>query len=117
MTYTYSDMEAMEISNWFCLGNYTSYNSTDADGNNQFVFDGDDSMIMERYNPATGQWEAIDLFGAGTSEAPASTTGLVEKITDTYEINGSSQPLNDDDGFHAECAGRFQTPDADQYAG
>lgn len=105
MTYTYSDMEAMEISNWFCLGNYTSYNSTDADGNNQFVFDGDDSMIMERYNPATGQWEAIDLFGAGTSEAPASTTGLVEKITDTYEINGSSQPLNDDDGFHAECAG------------
>lgn len=105
MEYHYSDMEAMEIPNWFCLGDYTTFQTPDADGNNQFVFNGDDSMIMERYNPATGQWEAIDLFGAGTSEAPASTSGLVEKITDTYDINGSSQPLNDGDGFHAECAG------------
>lgn len=103
--YHYSDMEAMEIPNWFCLGDYTTFQTPDADGNNQFVFNGDDSMIMERYNPATGQWEAIDLFGAGTSEAPASTSGLVEKITDTYDINGSSQPLNDGDGFHAECEG------------
>lgn len=105
MTYTYSDMEAMEIPNWFCLGNHTTYNVIDADGNNQFIFNGDDSMILERYNPATGQWEAIDIFGAGTSAAPASTAGLVEKITTNYEINGSVQPLNDDPGFHAECEG------------
>ncbi len=105
MTYTYSDMEATEIPNWFCLGNHTTYNVIDADGNNQFIFNGDDSMILERYNPATGQWEAIDIFGAGTSAAPASTAGLVEKITTNYEINGSVQPLNDDPGFHAECEG------------
>ncbi len=105
MNYHYSDMEAMEIPNWFCLGGYTGYNEKDADGNNQFVFNGDDSMILERYNPATGQWEAIDLFGAGTSSAPASTEGLVENISTTYEINGISQRLNDGNGFHAECEG------------
>lgn len=105
MEYKYSDMEAMEIPNWFCLGDYTTYQVTDADGNNQFVFNGDDSMILERYNPATGQWEAIDLFGAGTSEAPADTEGLVENIDTEYEINGKMQELNDGNGFHAECEG------------
>ncbi len=105
MEYHYSDMEAMEIPNWFCLGDYTTYQVTDADGNNQFVFNGDDSMIMERYNPATGQWEAIDLFGAGTSADPADTEGLVENISTEYEINGKMQALNDGNGFHAECEG------------
>ena len=105
MKYSYSDMEAGEIPDWFCLGSYTTYNTTDADGNNQFIFNGDDSMILERYDEATGTWVAIDLFGAGTSEAPASTTGLVEQITDEYEINGETQALNDGTGFHAECAG------------
>lgn len=105
MEYKYSDMEAMEIPNWFCLGDYTTYQVTDADGNNQFVFNGDDSMILERYNPATGQWEAIDLFGAGTSEAPADTEGLVENIDTEYEINGKMQELNDGNGFHSECEG------------
>ena len=105
MTYHYSDMEAGEIPNWFCLGSYTDYNTKDADGNNQFIFNGDDSMILERYDEATGTWVAIDLFGAGTSEAPASTEGLVEQITDEYEINGVTQALNDGAGFHAECAG------------
>lgn len=103
MEYHYSDMEAMEIPNWFCLGDYTTFQTPDADGNNQFVFNGDDSMIMERYNPATGQWEAIDLFGAGTSEYPADTDGLVEKIETKYIINGVSQELNDGTGFHELC--------------
>lgn len=106
MEYKYSDMEAMEIPNWFCLGDYTTYQTTDADGNNQFVFNGDDSMILERYNPATGQWEAIDLFGAGTSAEPASKEGLVENIDTEYVINGVSQKLNDGNGFHAECEGK-----------
>lgn len=105
MEYIYADMEAMEIPNWFCLGDYTTYQVTDADGNNQFVFNGDDSMILERYNPATRQWELIDVFGAGTSEAPADTEGLVENIDTKYEINGVLQELNDGNGFHAECAG------------
>ena len=105
MTYHYSEMEAMEIPNWFCLGDHDEYDHLDADGNNQFVFNGDDSMILERYNPVTGKWEAIDLFGAGTSEAPASTEGLVENITTEYLINGTMQKLNDGKGFHAECAG------------
>jgi uncharacterized repeat protein (TIGR02543 family) len=103
MEYHYSDMEAMEIPNWFCLGDYTTFQTPDADGNNQFVFNGDDSMIMERYNPATGQWEAIDLFGAGTSADPADTDGLVEKIETKYIINGVSQELNDGTGFHELC--------------
>lgn len=105
MTYHYSEMEAMEIPNWFCLGDYDEYDHLDADGNNQFVFNGDDSMILERYNPVTGKWEAIDLFGAGTSEAPASTEGLVENIATQYLINGTMQRLNDGKGFHAECTG------------
>ncbi|MBQ2540118.1 MAG: endonuclease [Paludibacteraceae bacterium] len=105
MTYHYSDMEAMEIPNWFCLGSYTTYNTTDADGNNQFVFNGDDSMIMERYDETTGRWNPIDLFGAGTSADPASTEGLVDNISTEYEINGVMQALNDGNGFHAECAG------------
>lgn len=103
MTYHYSDLEAGEVPNWFCLGNFTTYNKTDADGNNQFVFSGDKSLIMERYDESTGTWVAIDLFGAGTSEAPASTTGLVEQITTEYVIDGVEQVLNDGLGFHATC--------------
>ncbi|MBR4564588.1 MAG: M6 family metalloprotease domain-containing protein [Paludibacteraceae bacterium] len=107
MTYHYSDLEAAEVPNWFCLGDYTTYNVKDADGNNQFVFNGDDSMILERYNPSTGKWEAIDIFGAGTPEAPADITGLVEKIETKYIINGTSQALNDGTGFHAVCEGNL----------
>ena len=107
MTYHYSDLEAAEVPNWFCLGDYTTYNKKDADGNNQFVFNGDDSMILERYNPSTGKWEAIDIFGAGTPEAPADITGLVEKIETKYTINGTSQALNDGTGFHAVCEGNL----------
>ena len=105
MTYHYSDLEVGEVPNWYCLGDYTTYNKKDADDNNQFIFNGDDSMIMERYDESTGTWVAIDLFGAGTSEAPASTEGLVEQITTEYEINGETQALNDGTGFHAECEG------------
>ena len=108
--YKYADMKNENIPNWYCLGDNVSYNTKDADGNNQFIFNGDDSMILERYNSETGQWEAIDVLGAGTSSAPYSVTTLkserkIKQCTDKYYINGKSQALNDAIGFYAKCDG------------
>ena len=109
-SYNYTDMQNDNIPNWYCLGGKSTYNTLDADGNNQFIFNGDDSMILERYNTETGQWEAIDLLGAGTSSAPYSvdalkTAGEIKKVSTKYTINGSEQALNDDYGFYAKCDG------------
>lgn len=110
-SYNYDDMKNDNIPNWYCLGDKKTYNTEDGDGNNQFIFNGDDSMILERYNSETGQWEAIDLFGAGTSSAPYSVAALkeadqIKKVTTSYLINGHTQALNDDYGFYAQCAGK-----------
>lgn len=110
-SYNYDDMKNDNIPNWYCLGDKKTYNTVDGDGNNQFIFNGDDSMILERYNSETGQWEAIDLFGAGTSSAPYSVAALkeadqIKKVTTSYLINGHTQALNDDYGFYAQCAGK-----------
>jgi len=114
--YDYSNMEANEIPNWYCIGRYDIYGYSepnllpDADGNNQFIFNGDDSMILERYNEVTTSWDVIDLFGAGTASAPASvadlkTAGYIKTVNTEYNINGTNQKLNDDDGFYAVCDG------------
>ena len=106
--YHYSDMANDNIPNWYCLGDKKTYNTVDADGNNQFIFDGDDSIILERdvSTTSTPDWRLIDIVGAGTQAAPADKTGIVQKITTEYEINGSTQPLNDDPGFHCVPTGK-----------
>lgn len=111
ITYDYDDMKNDNIPNWYCLGDKKTYNTVDGDGNNQFIFNGDDSMILERYNSETGQWEAIDLLGAGTSSAPYSVAALktanqIQWVTTKYDIHGQNQALNDDYGFYAQCAGK-----------
>jgi len=70
--YDYDDMADGKVPHWYCLGNYINYNQKDADGNNQFVFNGDDALILERDSTAWGKagWYPIDLFGAGTAEEP-----------------------------------------------
>ena len=122
--YDINDLEKGDVPNWYCLGDYTTYNTVDADGNNQFNFNGDDALILERWNGSS--WEAIDLFGAGTSAAPKLPTydtnnakpsitsasdienGKIKVVTntsgsskdaETYTINGTSgTKLNDSPG-------------------
>ncbi|MBQ3673641.1 MAG: T9SS type A sorting domain-containing protein [Paludibacteraceae bacterium] len=124
VTYDIDDLEKGDVPNWYCLGDYKNYNTVDADGNNQFNFNGDDALILERNN--SGTWEAIDIFGAGTSAAPklptydtnnakpsitsASDTenGKIKVVTntsgssndtETYTINGTANTkLNDSPG-------------------
>lgn len=98
ISYTYADMEEGLIANWYCLGDPRTYNTRDADGNNQFTFNGDDALILERNTSqtATPDWEPIDLIGAGTAAAP--TDAGVKEITTKYTIDGVSQPLNDNPG-------------------
>ena len=113
--YTYQNMENDEVPNWYRIGdcecfykyNNACYNddddskkipSKDADGNAAFAFNGDDPLVLERN--VSGTWTAIDLIGAATG-TPASlsiNTSATTKITDTYEINGSVQALNDNPG-------------------
>ncbi len=95
VTYDYDDMESGAVPNWYCLGDPQVYNRKDADGNNQFVFNGDDALILEEKD-ADGNWQIIDLFGAGTAEG--TNTDAVEQIKDKYTINGTEQPLNDNPG-------------------
>lgn len=93
-TYTYADLARDNVPNWYCLGDSVRYNTLDTDGNNQFNFNGDDPLILER---KVGElWVPIDLIGAGTSAAPNSSACV--KITDDYEINGVEQDLNDEPG-------------------
>ena len=93
-TYTYADLARDNVPNWYCLGDSVRYNTLDTDGNNQFNFNGDDPLILER---KVGElWVPIDLIGAGTSAAPNSSACV--KITDDYEINGEEQDLNDEPG-------------------
>lgn len=100
VTYDMNDLEEGTVPNWYCLGSYTNYNGKDADGNNQMVFNGDDALILERNN--NGTWEAIDIFGAGSSAAPIKTLGTgngqIQKISDYYTIQGPYQKLNDNPG-------------------
>lgn len=70
--YTYDDMEAGRITNWYCIGDHTTYNVVDADGHNQITLNGDDAVLLERLED-DGTWTAIDLIGAGTQEAPNQT--------------------------------------------
>lgn len=120
-TYTIDDMEEGTVPNWYCLGDPALYNTMDADGNNQFNFNGDDALILERNNGGT--WEAIDIFGAGTSAAPVFPTyanknqkpsittatdtenGKIKEVnsadadTEKYTINGRANTrLNDNPG-------------------
>ncbi|MBR1787407.1 MAG: InlB B-repeat-containing protein [Paludibacteraceae bacterium] len=95
VNYDYDDMESGAVPNWYCLGDPQVYNRKDADGNNQFVFNGDDALILEEKD-VDGNWQIIDLFGAGTAEG--TNTDAVEQIKDKYTINGTEQPLNDNPG-------------------
>lgn len=125
-TYDYDDMENGVVPNWYCLGATSDYGMKDADGNNQFTFNGDESLILERTNDGGLTWEAIDLFGAGTQEAPvtpkyanknqrpdpAEGNGKIKeaenkKDNEKYTINGNANtPLNDfPGGFWAKVAG------------
>ena len=113
-TYDMTDIEEGNVPNWYCVGHYKYYykdgyegddNSlkipaVDADGNAAFTFNGDDAIILERN--VNGTWMAIDIFGAGTSEAPVGTkgdgNGQIQQCSTTYDIQGSTQKLNDSPG-------------------
>ena len=107
-TYKYADMEAGKVPQWYCLGDPKIYN-TKVNDVNQFVFNGDDGLILERWDQQTGKWVAIDLLGAGTSAAPAypegNGNGQIQKDNTKYKINGSNVALNDDEGFWAMVSG------------
>ena len=102
VTYDINDMEEGNVPNWYCLGDYKTFNTVDADGNNQFTFNGDDPLILERWNGSS--WVAIDLFGAGTEEEPIATEGSgdgqVQQCSTSYTIHGKSQALNDGKGYY-----------------
>ena len=117
-TYDYTDMENGIVPNWYCLGDPEEFGKKDADGNNQFTFNGDESLILERTNDGGLTWEVIDLFGAGTSTAPVNPkysnknqrpndsegNGKFKeaennKDNEKYTINGNANtPLNDAPG-------------------
>ena len=80
--YNYDDMTAGKVPNWYRIGNTSG--GTDSDGNKTFNFNGDDAIILERSTDNWSTWTAIDLFGAGTPEAPVadptgSGNGYVQK--------------------------------------
>lgn len=102
-TYTYYDLSHDLVPNWYCLGDSVSYNTKDPDGNNQFNFNGDDALIMERDSTDWGKsnWYPIDLIGAGT-QAGGPDNSACSKITTKYDIGSVSggQALNDDPGWY-----------------
>lgn len=102
-TYKYSDMESDNVPNWYCLGGKNDYNTTDADGNNQFNFNGDDPIVLEEKVGAV--WNPIDLIGAADGNPLTIQRGATDKITTTYKINGTNQALNDDPGWYATKSG------------
>ena len=61
-TYDYDDLEGDNVPNWYCLGDKDTYDVADSDGNKQFVFNGDDALVLERKDGST--WKVIDIFGA-----------------------------------------------------
>lgn len=99
-TFTYDDLSHDRVPNWYCLGDSVTYSNLDGDGNNQFIFNGDDALIMERDSTDWGKsdWYPIDLIGAGTKAAP-NNSACVEKST-KYNIGGTNQALNDDPGWY-----------------
>lgn len=103
--YTYDEMEADAVPNWYCLGHKTSFNVVDADGNNQFTFNGDDPLVLERN--ISGTWTAIDLIGAaeGTPTALTINKDATVNISTQYHINGTDQALNDGKGWVAYTSG------------
>lgn len=102
-TYKYSDMESDNVPNWYCLGGKNDYNTTDADGNNQFNFNGDDPIVLEEKVGAV--WNPIDLIGAADGNPLTIQRGATREITTTYKINGTNQALNDDPGWSATKSG------------
>ena len=98
-TFTYDDLANDRVPNWYCLGDSVSYNTVDGDGNNQFIFNGDDALIMERDSTDWGKsdWYPIDLIGAGTKAGP-NNGACVKNTSPTYSIGGYSQALNDEPG-------------------
>ena len=104
-TFTYEDLAHDRVPNWYCLGDSITYNNKDADGNNQFIFNGDDALIMERDSTEWGKsdWYPIDLIGAGTKAAP-NGDACVQKST-IYNIGGVDQQLNDAKGWYTETDG------------
>ncbi len=102
-TYKYSDMESDNVPNWYCLGGKDTYNTTDADGNNQFNFNGDDPIVLEEKVGAV--WNPIDLIGAASGSPLTIERGATDEITTTYKINGTNQALNDDPGWYATESG------------
>lgn len=111
-TFTYDDLSHDRVPNWYCLGDSVSYNNPDADGNNQFIFNGDDALIMERDSTDWGKpdWYPIDLIGAGSKAGPDNSA--CSKITTRYDIGDPviNQALNDDPGgWHCEEDGEGHT--------
>lgn len=104
-TFTYEDLAHDRVPNWYCLGDSITYNNKDAVGNNQFIFNGDDALIMERDSTEWGKsdWYPIDLIGAGTKAAP-NGDACVQKST-RYNIGGVDQQLNDAKGWYTETDG------------
>lgn len=104
-TFKYEDLANDRVPNWYCLGDSVTYSNTDGDGNNQFIFNGDDALIMERDSTDWGKsdWYPIDLIGAGTKAGP--NNSACDEITTTYSIGGTDQPLNDDPGWYTAVDG------------
>lgn len=98
-TFTYDDLAHDRVPNWYCLGDSVTYSNLDSDGNNQFIFNGDDALIMERDSTDWGKsdWYPIDLIGAGTKAGP-NNGACVKNTSPTYSIGGYSQALNDEPG-------------------
>ena len=105
VAYNYSDLAKDAVPKWYRLGDAVKFNTKDSDGNNQFTFNGDDGLILERTDDDGATWYAIDLLGAGTSAAPVypegTSNGQIQQDKRKYTINGSSVALNDDKGFWA----------------
>ena len=120
--YDVSDLEAGNVPNWYCLGDYKHYEQKDADNNNQFNFNGDDALILERTNDGGETWTAIDIFGAGTSLAPAlpkyATKNAKPSITSASDTNnGKIKVVDGTDGEKYTINGVANTPLNDKPGG